>query len=84
MYNSTRHYEDHSEKLSIGGQGEISNKARSLWGHYMKIPVLRTGELDDFLGMRSGRESAEQSRDEAEQYELFLQNQMEFESWRNK
>ena len=54
--------------LSIRGQGEISNKARSLWGCYMKIPVLRVGELDDFLGMRNGRESAEQSRDEAEQY----------------
>ena len=83
-YHSVRHCEDHSEKLSIGGQGEISNKARSLWGHCMKIPVLRTGELDDFLGMRSGRESAEKSRNEAEQYDLFLQNQMEFESWRNK
>ena len=83
-YLSTRYNEDHSQTLSIRGQGDISNKARFLWGCYMNIPVLRTGELDDFLGMCSGRESAEQSRDEAEQYELFLHNQIEFENWRNK
>ena len=83
-YHSTHDNEDHSKTLSIHGQGEIINKALSLWGCYMKIPVLRVGELDDFLGLRNGRESAEQSRDEAEQYELFLFNQMEFENWRNK
>ena len=72
--------EDHSKTLSIDGEGKISNQARSRWGRYMKIPVLRTGELNEFLDLHK---PIEKSQDEAEQYELFLRNQLEFENWRN-
>ena len=79
-YHSAPDRKDHSEMLSIAGYGEISNQARSWWGRYMKIPVLRTGELNEFLGLHR---DIEQSQDETEQYELFLRNQLEFEKWRN-
>ena len=75
---------DHSVTLSIRGQGEASDEAHLRWGHQMKIPVLHKGELEDFLGSDSERESVEPSMDEAEQYQLFLRNQLEFENWRNK
>ena len=45
-YMSYLEREDHSTTLSIRGQGKASNEARSRWGHYMKIPVLRPGELN--------------------------------------
>ena len=77
-------HEDDSVTLSIKGQGEASNEARSRWGHYMKIPVLRPGEWEDFLDSDGERELVEPSRDEAEQYQLFLRNQLDFEDWRNK
>lgn len=83
-YHSIPDRKDHSRMLSIAGHGEISNQARSWWGRYMKIPVLRTGELNEFLGLHSGLEFIEQSQDETEQYELFLRNQLEFEKWRNR
>lgn len=83
IYHSVYGCEDHSETLSIAGNGEISNQARSRWGHYMKIPVLRTGELTEFLDLHRSLKPIEQSQDEAEQYELFLRNQLEFENWRN-
>ena len=76
--------EDHSTTLSIRGRRDASNQARSLWRGQMKIPVLRNGELESFLGPRSEREIVEASTDETEQYELFLCNQLAFEDWRNK
>ena len=48
LYHSIRHDEDHSKTLLIGGEGKTSYQARSRWGRYMKIPVLRTGELNEF------------------------------------
>ena len=83
LYHSIRHDEDHSKTLLIGGEGKTSYQARSRWGRYMKIPVLRTGELNEFLDLHNNRDFIEQSQDEAEQYELFLRNQLEFEKWRN-
>lgn len=74
---------DDSLTLSIRGKGEASNEARSQWGHQMEIPVLRTEELEDFLGS-DGNELIEASRDEAEQYQLFLRNQLDFEHWRQR
>ena len=50
----------------------------------MNIPVLRTGELEGFLGPSGEREIVAPSRDEDEQYELFLQNQLDFEKWRKE
>ena len=73
---------DDSLTLSIKGEGEASNAARSRWGRYMKIPVLRTGELEGFLGPVDEREIVEPSKDEVEQYQLFLRNQLDFEDWR--
>ena len=82
-YMSYLEREDHSTTLSIRGQGKASNEARSRWGHYMKIPVLRPGELKGFLGSEGERACVEPNSDETEQYEIFLRNQLEFENWRN-
>ena len=84
IYHSVRRHEDHSKTLYIAGEGKTSNQARSRWGRYMKIPVLRTGELNEFLGLHNDREFIEKNQNEVEQYELFLRNQLEFEKWRNR
>ena len=78
---------DDSLTLSIRGEGEASNAARSRWGRYMKIPVLRTGELEGFLGPAGEGEvvilsTDEAEQDEAKQYQLYLRNQLDFEDWR--
>ena len=78
------HGRDDSSTLSIRGKGEASDEARSRWGHYMKIPVLRPGELEGFLGSGGERELVDPSPDEAEQYQLFLRNQVDFENWRKQ
>ena len=83
IYHSVRHHEDHSKTLYIAGEGKISNQARSCWGRYMKIPILRTGELNEFLGPHSDRAFIDKSQNEAEEYESFLRNHLEFEKWRN-
>ena len=72
-----------STTLSIRGKGDASDEARSQWDQ-MKIPVLRTGELEDFLGTDGECELVEASQDEAEQYQLFLRNQLDFEYWRKR
>ena len=75
---------DDSAKLSIGGNSEASCDARSRWGHTMKIPVLRPGELEEFLHSNGGPGTLEPSTDEVEQYELFLHNQLDFDNWRSR
>ena len=72
---------DHSTR----GEGGASEEARSRWGHYLQIPVLRPGELEDFLGSRSHneRDLLNPSRDKSEQYQLFLRNLLAFEDWCN-
>ena len=79
---STR--EDHSATLSIRGSGDSSKQARLRWGHHLTIPVVSKDELDEFLGHRNVREHVEPSRDENEQYELFLRNLLEFDDWRRR
>ena len=79
---SALHRRDDSLTLSIRGEGEANNTARSRWGHHMKIPVLRTGELEGFLGSVDEREIVGPSTDEVEQYQIFLRNQLDFETWR--
>ena len=81
---STGFMKDDSLTISIRGQGEATDEARLRWGHHMKIPVLRTGELEGFLGSAREREIVEPSTDEAEQYQLFLRTQLDFENWRNR
>ena len=78
---------DHSSTLSIGGAGKASQEAYSQWGSQIKIPVLRTRELEDFLdfdGERDLREIMDPSTNEVEQYQLFLRNQLDFEYWRKR
>ena len=65
--------EDDLTPLRIGGSGEANDEARSRWGCQMKIPVLRKGELEGFLGSGDEREIVDPSTDEAQQYQLFLQ-----------
>ena len=75
---------DHSERLRfhVTGDDELLDRARALWPDgYMKIPVLRAGELERFLGPRPER-LPDPSTDYDEQYQLFLRNQIEFEEWR--
>ncbi len=81
---STVFRRDDSLTLSIRGQGEATDEARLRWGYLVKIPVLRPGELEGFLGCSQEREIVEPSRDEAEPYQLFLRNQLDFEKWRNR
>ena len=86
-FHSTISGRDDSSTLSIRGEGKAADEARSQWGHQMKIPVLRTRELEDFLdsdGERDFRELMNPSTDEAEQYQLFLRNQLDFENWRKR
>ena len=73
-----------STTLSIRGDGTASEEARSRWGHYIEIPVLRPGELESFLGSGGECEFVEPSTDKAEQYQLFLRNLIEFEDWRKR
>ena len=80
-FNSGLDKEDHSTSLSIRHGGKTGKRARSRWGHKLKIPVLRPGELEGFLGT-SRDDEVEPSSDETEQYELFLRNQLDFEVWR--
>ena len=75
---------DHSELLRfhVTGDEDLLNRARALWpGPHMKIPVLRGGELERFLGPRQGPVQ-DPSQDDNEQYQLFLRNQIAFEEWR--
>ena len=73
---------DDFEPLRIGGSSNVSQEARALWPGGMTIPVLRSGELEDFLGPPSDKAMVMPSRDETEQYQLFLRNQLDFEKWR--
>ena len=75
---------DHSEYLQfhVTEDEELLNRANVLWPDgYMKIPVLRAGELERFLGPRQVLVQ-EPSTDHDDQYQLFLRNQIEFEEWR--
>ena len=76
--------EDHSMTLSIQGSGNIDNLARSRWKQHITIPVLSEQELDDFRGPRKDRDSGDPIRSDAEQYEVFLQNLLEFDDWRKR
>ena len=60
----------------------MSQEARALWPGGLAIPVLKAGELEDFLGPRDDEAMVMPSSDETEQYELFLRNQLDYEEWR--
>ena len=77
-----RERDDYSKSLRIRGGSDVSQQARALWPDGMAVPVLRRGELEDFLGPPGIGMGIAPSRDETEQYELFLRNQLDFENWR--
>ena len=81
---SARHPEDHSKTLRVGGIGQVNDEARILWPSDMAIPVLHIGELEDFLASKDIDDIPGPSTDDTEQYQLFLQNQIEFELWRRR
>ena len=83
-FETRRGREDYSTTLQIGGEGETNSEARVLWPRGMAIPVLKSGELEGFLGPKEERTKLSQSRDEAEQYQIFLRNQLDFQNWRKK
>ena len=76
--------EDDSRTLQIRGQDDSSNEARNNWGYQMNIPVVQTGELEGFLGQNNEDAFIEPSSNEAEQYQLFLRNQLDFDSWQKR
>ena len=76
--------DDDSTTLRIRGEGETHTEARALWPNGMRIPVLRPGELEGFLGPKEERSMPHPCTDEIEQYNLFLRNQLDFEEWRNR
>ena len=75
---------DDSKNLAIGYKAgaELSTKARATWiDGYLQIPVLRTQDLENFMGPKRGY--IEPSTDYDEQYQIFIRNQIDFEEWRN-
>ena len=76
---------DDSIPLMIRGEGQASREASSRWGNFLQIPVVQPGELEGFLTSRphSKQDLLIPSRNESEQYRLFLQNLLDFDVWRN-
>ena len=81
---SAGHPEDHSKTLRVGGRGQVNDEARMLCPRGIAIPVLNTGELEGFLASKDVDDIPGPSTDDTEQYQLFLQNQIEFELWRRR
>ena len=76
--------DDDSTTLRIRGEGETHTEARALWTKGMRIPVLRPGELEGFLGPKGERPMLHPCTNEIEQYNLFIRNQLDFEEWRDR
>ena len=74
--------QDDSTTLSIRGEGAATDEARARWGHNLNIPVLRPGELERFLPLADNQRSLRKSGDEAEWYQLFVRNLLDFDDWR--
>ena len=81
---SAQHRKDHSKTLRIGGIGQVSESARALWPSEVPIPVVSAEELEGFLGESLDNPVPEPSEEETEQYQLFLCNQIDFETWRRR
>ena len=80
----SRRGEDHSANLGLRscGDAQLQQRARALWPNFkVKIPVLSAREVERFLGPRKDRMQT-QSRDDDEQYQIFLRNQIDFDEWR--
>ena len=82
IFSSRREHGDDSVELRIRGNGNVYDEARAFWPRGMRIPVLKPGELEGFLGPKENRIRLDPSRDETQQYKLFLRNQLDFEEWR--
>ena len=79
---SRQGHRDDSATLVIRGEGDVHDEAGVFWPRGMRIPVLKPGELEGFLGPKEDRIQLDPCRDETQQYELFLRNQLDFEEWR--
>ena len=77
------HDRDDSKGLLLGEAGSAT-EARSRWRRGLDIPVLNPGELEGFLEGRQGNAigANRPATDQAEQYELFLRNLLDFDDWR--
>ena len=75
---------DDSKGLLARGEGESATEARSRWHRGFDIPVLNPGELEGFLDGHqwSAIGANKPAADQAEQYELFLRNLLDFDDWR--
>ena len=78
-----------SERIHIRGRVSASVELRELmkrrWGYtWYRIPVLGRGELEAFkeADLYPETDTSDPSRDDREQYELFVRNQLAFERWR--
>ena len=76
--------QDYSESLRVRGESPIHDEARRFWPRGMKIPVLEAWELESFLDGQENEPRSWPGTDEAEQYQLFLRNQLDFEKWRQQ
>ena len=74
--------QDDSTTLSIRGEGTAADEARQRWGHNLNIPVLHPGELERFLPLADNQRSLRKSGNEAEWYQLFVRNLLDFDDWR--
>ena len=81
---NNRHDNDDSKNIRIRLADEDNvRRADAIWPHgYMSIPVLKNRELDEFAGPNPWSNQPGPSKDEKEQNEIFLRNQLDFEEWR--
>ena len=81
---ATQEREDHSLTLANRLDGKTGKEARDQWGHYLKIPVLKLGEVEAFLDSMGNCDSSNPSTDEDEQNQLFVGNLLAYEDWRQE
>ena len=81
---ATLEREDHSLTLANRLDGQTGKDARERWGHYLKIPVLQSGELEAFLASMGKCDPSNPSRGKDEQNRLFVRSLLAFEDWREK
>ncbi|MCY3883964.1 MAG: ATP-binding protein [Gammaproteobacteria bacterium] len=78
-----RYDRDDSKALRIRGSTDASSNARNRWPKGLNIPVVRRKSLQEFLIEKRppNQSRLPPSRDDDEQYQLFLENQLEFDKW---
>lgn len=81
---TSRQGRDDSNGLRIRGTTSAATEARSRWPHGLDIPVLNALEMREFLEGRrvNSIHGDPPTSDRNEQYELFLRNLLDFDTWR--